>query len=823
MDQSQPTYQPLLRIALAIACGILLDRLLDVPIGLWCISVAIASTFWAVAFRARWFRSSSFALLTLLLMLGAAWHSFHWNWIGTRDVATFATLDAQPAMIQGRIAGQPRRLAPDKQQEKYSRIRGERTRVLIEISAIRNRGTFRQASGLVELFIDGRLNDLRSGDQIQCAGDLAKISPPSNPGQFDLQNYFRGKRTLCWMDLSSAECLRKIEAGNLVAKSASSLRVSLDSLLWRYLDAQTAPLASAMLLGNRQQLDQLTRDNFMLSGTVHLLAISGLHVGILASLILMLSRIGLLSRRKGLLMTILFVALYAWLVEFRPPVTRAAILISIFCYCRWIGRTPFSFNILALAAIVVLAINPVELFGPGAQLSFLAVGTLIYARHWIAPPRSEDPIDRLIENSRPWHERSIRYLGSRMYMAFAVSAIIWLFAFPAVANQFHIVAPIALIANPLLLIPITTGLVCGLGVLVFGFWMPPVAVIMAAGCQASLQLIQGTVEACQLVNHGHWWTAGPPLVSVICFYSILMLVYLRYDGLRFRTVACGIAVWIVIGWVVPDWQHRSIQKTRTTMHCTVIDVGHGGCVLMQLPHGKNVLYDCGSFGSPRKAHQTAAGVLWHHRISHLDAVVISHADSDHFNGLPALAKQFSIDRVIVSHHFQRSASDKPMIKMMLDELQQADIQIQTVSMDEHLDIGSEVKMEVLNPPIFGFATSDNANSIVLDIEFNGRRILLPGDLEKDGLNQLLRRKPHDYDVVMSPHHGSKNSRPAEFFSWCDPEVIVTSSGRGKNHNLGEYLPEHLEGQILHTGYDGAVQINLTPAAARIRTWADDPW
>ena len=134
----------------------------------------------------------------------------------------------------------------------------------------------------------------------------------------------------------------------------SNLRQRLNELTWKYVDEDEAAFASAILLGNREQLSAQRRELFLETGTVHLLAISGLHVGILAGSFFLFFRVGLVNRQYCLWATIVFVIFYAWLVEFRPPVSRAAILIVLYCIGRLLGENSFSYNLLAIAGLIVL-------------------------------------------------------------------------------------------------------------------------------------------------------------------------------------------------------------------------------------------------------------------------------------------------------------------------------------------------------------------------------------------------------------------------------------------------------------------------------------
>ena len=126
----------------------------------------------------------------------------------------------------------------------------------------------------------------------------------------------------------------------------------------------------------------------------------------------------------------MFVIFYAWLVEFRPPVTRASILIVLFCFGKMIGERGNAINLLAAAALIVLVINPTDLFSIGPQLSFLAVTTLVLGHRWIFGEPETDPLKRLIASTRPWPVRMLTGVGRSVKTAVLVSAVIWLVALP---------------------------------------------------------------------------------------------------------------------------------------------------------------------------------------------------------------------------------------------------------------------------------------------------------------------------------------------------------------------------------------------------------
>ena len=189
------------------------------------------------------------------------------------------------------------------------------------------------------------------------------------------------------------------------------LRTSGSRLLWENLDHRRAGLAAAVLLGERERLEHDRTEAFVETGTIHLLAISGLHVGILVSVFGFGLRLGWVSRGLGLLLIAGLTVFYALLTDARPPVMRAALLVVILCLALYSGRRQLGFNTLATAGLLVLAWNPSNLFRVGAQLSFLAVGTLIcFGPLWIRWQR-EDALAWLIRTTRPLPVRVINWVG----------------------------------------------------------------------------------------------------------------------------------------------------------------------------------------------------------------------------------------------------------------------------------------------------------------------------------------------------------------------------------------------------------------------------
>ena len=346
--------------------------------------------------------------------------------------------------------------------------------------------------------------------------------------------------------------------------------------------------------------------------------------------------------------------------------------------------------------------------------------------------------------------------------------------------------------------------------------------MLGYGCDRNLWLIESIVETFQAQGWSHGWTAGPSNFSLVCFYSgLLLCLNIKTVSRRGPAVVLFGFAWLVMGW----WLPAKVASWRSdeAVTCTFVDVGHGTGVLLQLPDGQNWLYDAGSLGAADFGATKIAGVLWHEHIQHLDTVVVSHADVDHFNSLARLAEQFPIGRLLISKTMLNSSSNQA--QRLIRKFESMGIPVCSVDRGDQWDAGPDAKISVLAPVAAGFDGDDNVNSIVLLVDSGGRRLLLPGDLEREGLDFLLSQPGVDCDVVMAAHHGSPHSHPPEFMDWATPEWVVISGGskRVSNETSQRFLEPAVNRHVLRTDQSGAVKIRLDAAQVTVQHWETDRW
>ncbi len=848
----RPDRHPLALVALAFSMGILADHLLGRHLGspgFWVLLATVAILPWgtrrilpAMARCGKWWalplhapmatqrefplepstlgRSASWcpalplatlpfaALLLGFAALGGAWHQLQWRWYPEDHLGLHAETTRHPICLEAKILSGPRYYPAHLDPWGPPRAASS----LLHIRALRARDgqQWIPVSGTGKLRVQGTVTGLRGGDTVRVHGTWLRPDLPANPGDFPYAHHLRLQRELFLVRATHPACIELIQAAPwwTPRRILESLRGRGRATLAQFLPDQHAPLASALLLGARELLTDEDVLPFMLTGTVHLLAISGLHLGILVYAIWLSVRLGWISERTGIIVSLLLVIPYALVTECRPPVVRAALFVVVACGGRWLLRPLPAWNTLAAAALFLLIWNPLHLFQTGVHLSFLALIGLGTATT-LALPSSTDPLDRLIESTRPRWERTVRRALKNIWRMVMASLIVWLLTLPLIASHFHVVSPAGVLMNPILWIPLAGALLSGFLLVLSGWILPTswlsglgIGPFLGAACSRCLGLTDGFIQAVAASPYSHFWTAAPPPWWTYGFYLLAGLTLFspkmrppRRLGLVPGTLWLGLGLFLVAG--------PPLLKPPPQLTCTFFAVGHGTCILIETPDGHSVLYDAGHLGPSQSVVRTVSHYLWATRRKKLDLIIISHADMDHFNAIPALAERFSAREVWVPPHVIHHRG--PLILKLRDHLQQLGIPVRPVHLGLQLLAPHGLKLSVLHPPESMRIGSDNAQSLVLLVEFAGRRILLPGDLESPGLEMLLREPTDPQDLVMAPHHGSPRSQPSDFIAWSQPAHVVISNGSPLPPETAREFQQ--SGAILReTSREGAIRV-----------------
>lgn len=734
---------------------------------------------------------------------------------------------------------------PNRNAIEENAIDGWQTLTIIQVSKIKHGNSWSKLSLNASLAIDGKLFGIFPGDQVTVHGHWRRPLPPSNPGQFDLRNRYAELGLAASIKVESPELVEQNKSGSIwrldrwLAIWTDRALVAMD----RYVILEQSPLTAALVLGQREQADWRFQEQMLATGTIHMLSISGMHIEMVALSLLVCG--WMLRLPKGLVMlgTVGVCVLYALLCGANPPVARATIMLIGACTARYLGWSFSSLNILAFAGLVILSQRTSVAFEVGTQLSFLTVSVLILTFPLLR--QRSIPIQRLIESKESGWSKSLR--GFRWLCWESIRSSFWvsLISAPLVWCSFHIISPISIVLNLLLWLPMLVALLSGLA-LVLLFWLPPAAWFFGACCGMSLSFLSIVVSMAHKIPFGHFWSAAPPTWWLIGFYSIAMGITLWLGTKRQaarRVLLWALGSWFLLGFL---WlkSHQSFSRfpglsDRSTLKATFLDVGHGTSVLVHTPDGRHWLYDAGRLGDHQRSYQPIAQALWSMGVGRIDGLILSHADSDHYNAMEGLIDRFSVHRFITTQDVGEHPS--PSLKQLLDKVRLQSIPIEywnshsSTTKDNRYGIipiypSSEASAQPFRlasskiKPNSTKSMSDNARSLCLVIEYANRRILLPGDLESPGTEILTEGLPIDVDVLMAPHHGSLTSRQDKLIAWCSPSTIVISgSYKSLDPRVFEtYSPSGQE--VLHTAKDHALQLCIEPnGSMHWYRWSENHW
>jgi competence protein ComEC len=771
---------PLVPVALAATVGLIVDRYIGVPFDAGLIAAAVALAGWFFTRTA----SRQVALGWLLLSaaaLAAVHHHAHRNVFGPDDISHFTKETPQAIRVRGELADEPDRFRPPRYDPLLTMQREATSSAVLKVTAVDGAEGWQPTSGRVRLSVEGRLDDLHCGDVVEVTGRLTRPDGPDNPGERDYRAFLLDRRITAELRVKrSADPVVRLEEGwraslfgwfaFLRGWGAKALQTSLPD---------ESGLATALLLGDSTALDREEWDAYVRTGVIHVLAISGQHLVVLGWFLWLVLRALGVRRRHGAWAVFLVLLAYALMTGGRPSAVRAAVMVGVVCGGIILRRPVIPANAFAFAWLIVLAVNPTDPFTAGCQLSFLSVFVLIWGcSRWLAP-RELTPVEQLIEETRSIQEKMLRSLLRALWQLFAISTILTVVNAPLVLAWQNVASPIGVILGPPLIILTSIALVAGFLLLVVSPLGSLLAWPFARVAEWSLMACEWLVHLGDRVPFGHVYSPAPPLWWLVGFYSLVAALVLL-EGRVAKKVFGAILVWTTFGLLL-SFQPRTSDEARVTF----LAVGHGTCVVVETPDGRVLLYDAGTTVGPDAVRRVIAPYLWSRGIGRIDEVFLSHADLDHFNGLPELIRRFHVARVTMTPTF--ADKESPGVEAVLAMLDRHGVPRRVVSAGDRFTAGT-VTFDVLHPPAIGPGGNENARSMVLLMRHEGHTILLTGDLEGEGQRLATSRPVAAVDVMLAPHHGAKNANapkgtqgkpePGVMAVWARPKLVVSSQRDG---------------------------------------------
>ncbi len=766
-------------VAAALAVGILLGRYLPGPIGLW-FTVAIAGVVVAaVAMKWPHLRLlATGALLVAVLGVGATRLQLAYNTIAPDHIATYTGQGKIMATVRGRITSFPQRHRPDVE---FGYRPDPQLRFLLEAEEIKTADGWRKASGLMRVAVKEPQATYSPGDRVELIGWMGRYRQKRNPGEFDSLAAARRTGGWVWFKAPCDEAVTVLAPAGRENKAAGLLwrfRATLRQRLGESGDLQSGRLLNALVLGERHRSLGTLNLTMKRAGIAHFLSISGLHLGVFLGFVYLLCRLLGLGPRKAAVAVLVILACYLLMAEPRPPLLRSAIMAAALMLGVLSGRRHSTLNALAVAAIILLLIDPRQLLQPGFQLSFAIVAgiillhkpvrSLLFGR-WLG--RRGLMVYRDENSVRRWlRRRAVNWLIA----AVTISTTAYLVAAPLAAVHFGLFSPYA-IALSVLLFPLIVAIL-----------IPGYVAMALAGLAPNLAAVVGNWAAAA-ANALAWivgWLNELPLLAVplrpvgpawaILYYVALLAVLLGWRKPKGRLLALpAVAVFVAVTVMtqLPATPDRAAELN-------ILSVGNGQCVVLQTPDGKTFLFDAGTNGGYDLYNRTLEPFMKHQRLPALEAAFVSHANTDHYSALPNLTRQGHLPRTYLCDYFRRETDPYTAAGQMMDVLKNCGVDIQYLRAGGKIRLDDRTSVEAIWPPPGRDDLTSNDASLVLRITCDGKTVLLPGDIGLAAQTALLKHPDKlRADVLILPHHGGWTKSLPDFVAAVGPDVILVSSAK----------------------------------------------
>jgi competence protein ComEC len=690
-------------------------------------------------------------LLGALALAGAAWFTARRDYLSRDDVAFRLDRGFAPteAVVTGVVASDPER-------KPYGTV------FVLRLESIEADGETTSVGGRARVTVYERVA-ARYGDRLAVAGKVSAPKPARNPGGFDYRSYLRRRSVTALVAASGGDDVELLERGrgNPILAAAYAARRRASSVLYRAVGGEEAAVLAGLTLGKRGEIDPAVVEDFRGAGAMHLLAISGLHVGLVAFLLFLVLVGTRVPRVAANLIVMAFLPAYALLTGFNPPVVRAALMGMLVLAAALLDRDVDLFNILAAAALILLIYNPLCVGNVSFLLSFAAVFAIAALYR---------PIYNLLRGVPRFVRESL-----------AVTAAAQLGVLPLQLHFFYRFTPTSLVSN-LVMVPLAgVAVALGLTTICAGAVWPALGEVFGASAWLAARI---------LMVAGHFFSRGlAPLLGPAWdlqfwvgrpspFLLLLVLFGIGTAAARRKRlrVALGAAALGCLGlWLAPK-----VAAPEAPLRITFLDVGQADSTFVEFPGGETLLVDAGYAGRGYDAgERVVAPFLRSRGINKIDYLCVTHGDADHAGGAAYLIKEFDVGEAWLPAHGEPT----PALAEAAEAAASRRTRIVAVA-PARTEIGG-VDVARVWPPAAGAPASFSRNdaSTVLRLSWGDFAALLTGDAERPAQELILASGACcGADVLKVPHHGSADAAWPPFVAAVNPRVAFfpTKSGSTKS-------------------------------------------
>lgn len=639
------------------------------------------------------------------------------------------------------------------------------------------------------------------GSVVLMEGKFYAFTHATNPGEFDAAGYYRimGQQGR----LMKTTCLAQSSEFSAFREGLYQCRVYLSLLLHACCPEREADIMAAMLLGEKGALDEEVKSLYQQNGIIHILAISGLHLSILGMGIYELCSRMRVPKVVNIILSIAVMYCYGSMVGMGVSIVRALIMFGMKLGAGLFGRTYDMLTAMVTAAVLLLLKQPLYLTHSGFLFSF---GAICAIGLW-----------PMVSDSFPLRYKPTKALFTGLWVAILTLPV---------HLCFYYEFPLYSIFLNLLVIPCMGAvLLSGIGTVAAGALYLPLGRIAALPSVWILLCFEKCCDLCGRLPGHQWITGCPKPWQTALFFGMITLAVVFAVKKKKRQFAAGLFLAVVV----------LTLRIPVGLEITVLDVGQGDCIYLSEGGKRSYLIDGGSSDQSDVDEYRIVPFLKYKGVSSLDAVFVTHPDSDHENGIRGMLEAYEeneirIGALVLPDVADESRNESYLTLQRLSE--EKGVPVCYVHEGQRIESG-RLTFTCIHPEE-GYACGDiNAYSTVLGLTYGGFSALFTGDLEGEGEELVMERLAHmqtdrilpeSFTLLKVAHHGSKNSTPEAFLKLTDPQIALISAGRDNSYgHPHKETMERLAGQgcrIYQTAVSGAVTIRVDAKRVRVEEWIE---
>ena len=614
------------------------------------------------------------------------------------------------------------------------------------------------------------------GDSICFEASWYPVTPPSVPGAFDTQNWLKSQNLAAY---GKFKHWKAYPGDWTFERSFFKFRQFMQARFAKFLDPAETGLLMGLLAGDRSGIPEVLRSDFQRSGLVHVLAISGFHVILLAGMLMIFLKATGLPHKIVIIIAVTLLAIYV-------PVTGANTL-----------------NSLGVALLLIILPEPGVIWNPGFQLSFAATAGIIIG----TPHNPTKLLPDSLKQNKLW-QKIQAFVIDPTYVTLCAT----LATAPFLIHHFKTLSPFAWFGNIIIVPAISLGMQAGLFA-----QLSPIDFICGTFCAAARFFLRLASLLTRILSDSAAasMTVGPfsPAVLLALGFLILLLpvCYKNYIARKYAFLCI-----LVAAALFAFESYREVLHPSWTL--TTIDVGQGDSHLVKTPSGRYFLVDAGDNSRQDSGKEIIVPFLHHIGVSKLDALIITHPDKDHFGGALSLLKMFPVKELWASDCSMKER--KTDWQQVLSEARKRNIPIRNI----HRGIlwkENFFEMRTIHPRN-DVCVEANEGSITLRLKGLGHSAVLTGDLTVKGEKEIMKTDAYlKSDVLKLGHHGSKTSSSVPFLNAVSPMYAIIPSGRKNRfrhpHKQVTDRLDSLHIPYINTAKKGTITFTFSPDSVSYTT------